>query len=178
MYVETMIKYIQLKYNIVKRLMSTVSEETFATCHLRWLARKYATIWRLRICENRNRYEQFNLCDYRSWVRVVDVYDGDTLKVLMNHRGRIDVWTVRMNGYNAPEMKPLKTHPNRDEEIVKAKRAKAVLYEKTIDRTLFIRVYGFDKYGRLLAELYDGHIHINQYMVKNGYGYVYNLGKK
>ena len=157
--------------------MTATLNET-PTIRANWLARKYATLWRLRVCERRNIHTPFNLCDYHTWVRVVDVYDGDTLKVLMNYRGFVNLWTVRMNGYDAPEMKPLKTHPRRDEEKAKAKRAKEALVEKTAGRTLFIRVCGFDKYGRLLAELYDGHLHINQYMIDNGHGYVYHGGKK
>jgi len=172
-------KYIQIQYKFSAKKMNDVALNPVpATAHARWLARKYVTLWRLRISEKLGRRTPFSLCDLKTWVRVVDVYDGDTLKVLMSYRGKVDVWTVRMNGYDSPEMKPLKTHPNREVEIAKAKRAKEVLTEKTAGRTLFLCACGFDKYGRLLAEIYDGRLHINKYMIENGHGYVYQGGKK
>ena len=36
----------------------------------------------------------------------------------------------------------------------------------------------FDKYGRLLVDLFDGDLHINQEMIKNGHGYKYIGGTK
>lgn len=142
-----------------------------------WLARKYATIWRINITARKKTYKPFNLIDYSTWVRVVDVYDGDTCKVLMNYRGKIDLWTVRMNGYDSPEIKPLKSHPNREKEKEAAKKSRQALMTHFTNH-IFIKILGFDKYGRLLVDAYNGTIHINQWMIDNGYGYEYNGGKK
>lgn len=145
--------------------------------HQQWLVRKYATIWRIRIIEKKKTYKAFNLIDYSTWVRAIDVYDGDTCKVLMNHRGQIDVWTIRMNGYDSPEMRPLKSNPNREKEKEAAKKAREALLTH-FDHHVFIKIVGFDKYGRLLVEAYKGTLHINQWMIDNGYGYEYAGGKK
>lgn len=158
--------------------MDARDSRDFRDSRQRWLARKYATLWWLRTCERRKLYREFDLTDYATWVRVVDVYDGDTLKVLMSYRGRVDMWRVRMDGYDAPEMKPLKTHPRREEEMERAKRSRNALRDMTMGCNLFMRVRGFDKYGRLLGDLYNRRIHINKFMIENGYGYKYSGGKK
>jgi endonuclease YncB( thermonuclease family) len=43
---------------------------------------------------------------------------------------------------------------------------------------IFIKIIGFDKYGRLLVEAYNGHVHINKWMIQTGNGYAYDGGKK
>ena len=164
--------------NITSQIIMNQDKEEFNwTCRQNWLARKYATLWRLRTIESLKTYKPFNLIDHTTWVRVVDVYDGDTIKVLMNYRGSVDQWTVRMNGYDSPEMKPAKANPNREKEKIAARLAKDAMIEKT-RKPIFIKVVGFDKYGRLLAEAYQGRLHINRWMIDNGYGYPYDGGKK
>jgi len=152
-------------------------ENTFISCRSKWLAKKYSTIWRMKVIENKKTYKAFNLIDYSTWVRVIEVYDGDTIKILMNYRGFIDLWTLRMNGYDSPEMKPLKSNPNRDKEKEAAKKSKEALMSH-FTKHIFIKIVGFDKYGRLLAEAYNGKIHINKWMIDNGFGYAYDGGKK
>jgi endonuclease YncB( thermonuclease family) len=150
---------------------------TFLTLRSAWLAKKYAIIWRIKVIENKKMYKPFNLVDYCTWVRVIDVYDGDTIKVLMNYRGYIDQWTIRMNGYDSPEIKPAKNNPNRDKEKEAAKKSKEALMTH-FKKHIFIKIIGFDKYGRVLAEAYNGKVHINKWMIDNGYGYAYDGGKK
>jgi endonuclease YncB( thermonuclease family) len=142
-----------------------------------WLSKKYATIWRLRIAERKKTFQAFNLIDTTTWVRVIDVYDGDTFKALMNYRGKIDLWTFRMNGYDSPEMKPAKSNPNREKEKEAAKKSRDALMS-FCQNCIFIRIVGFDKYGRVLTEAYNGKIHINKWMIDKGFGYAYDGGKK
>ena len=123
-------------------------------------------------------YNHFSLAGKEKWAEVVDVYDGDTIKVIMKFRGVIDRWTIRMNGYDSPEMKPLRSDPNRLEIIEKAKIAKNALIEKIGDKPVLMKIYNFDKYGRVLADLFIDGENINQWMINNGYGYVYDGGKK
>ena len=123
-------------------------------------------------------YNHFSLAGKEKWAEVVDVYDGDTIKVIMKFRGVIDRWTIRMNGYDSPEMKPLRSDPNRLEIIEKAKIAKNALIEKIGDKPVLMKIYNFDKYGRVLADLFIDDENINQWMINNGYGYVYDGGKK
>ena len=93
--------------SILKSLINSITNTYFMeqqnidistwNCRQTWLARKYSILWRLKTTEQLARFKPFNLIDYRTWVCVVDVYDGDTMKVIMNYRGNIDQWTVRMD---------------------------------------------------------------------------------
>ena len=83
-----------------------------------------------------------------------------------------------MNGYDSPEMKPPLADPNRDEIKEQAKKAKQALIDKINDRPVLMKITNFDKYGRLLADLYIDDEHINKWMIDNGYGYPYDGGKK
>jgi endonuclease YncB( thermonuclease family) len=146
--------------------------------HQLFLARKYSLIWRMNIMNKNKNYSQYSLTNYTTWIKIIEVYDGDTVKGLMNFRNKIDLWTIRMYGYDSPEMKPLKTKDNRDKEIELAKEAKKALESHVLNQHIFVKIIGFDKYGRLLAELFSGTLNINEWMIKNNYGYSYLGGKK
>ena len=59
-------------------------------------------------------------CDTERNVDVVDVYDGDTCRVVFNLNNQLNKWTIRMNGYDTPEMRPSRSLENRDEIKKKA----------------------------------------------------------
>jgi endonuclease YncB( thermonuclease family) len=109
---------------------------------------------------------------------VVECYDADTCKIVLPLQGTFYKFTCRLSGIDTPEMKPRKDKPNREAEIVWAKRARAALLRliicrPTMDnleelkkediirilhenkRTITVKCLEFDKYGRLLVELYD-----------------------
>lgn len=110
--------------------------------------------------------------------KVVDIYDGDTCKVVLLYKGEYAKFTCRLVGLDTPEMKPPMSKPNRDEEIAAAKRcrnrfiqlatncridigmldiSKKELKAMMNDNSKLVRVVcgEFDKYGRLLVSLYD-----------------------
>ncbi len=158
--------------------MSLLEINTSMNIHQLFLARKYSLMWRMNIMNKKINYSPFNLENYTTWIKVIEVYDGDTLKALMNYRNKIDLWTIRMYGYDSPEMKPLKSKPNRTIEIELAKESKKALESHVLHRPIFAKIIGFDKYGRLLTELFINKININEWMIKNNYGYSYLGGKK
>lgn len=166
----------------LKEIINTITRSYISTVTVwnareRWLANKYYIIWKLNVKYKNNNYKVFTLENYGTWAKVVDVYDGDTLKVLLNFRGNIDKWIIRMNGYDSPEMKPLKSKFDREREIQLAVIARDKLREKTRG-IIYIKIVGFDKYGRLLSEVYNEGCHINKWMIDNDYGYSYHGGKK
>ena len=81
-------------------------------------------------------------------------------------------------------MRPLKSKPNREQEILAAKEAKKFLMEQVMNdpkQLVYIKCGEFDKYGRLLGELYLNEEQINsvnQMMIDNNHGYVYDGGTK
>ena len=118
--------------------------------------------------------------------KVVDVYDGDTVSVVLYNKFGYEKHKLRMYGYDSPEMKPRKNIANRDEEKAAALAAKAFLADLVLDKVVIFDSMGTDKYGRLLGKLYTlGPIYcccseaeVNQLMLDSGHGYAYTGGTK
>jgi endonuclease YncB( thermonuclease family) len=117
--------------------------------------------------------------------KVVDVYDGDTCKVVFYCRGKLDKWVIRMADYDTPEMRPRLDNPRRNEIIVNARRSRDYLTNLIMNnRLVYIKCGKFDKYGRLLGTIYlkkDNGIldnSVNQLMVKYNYAIPYSGGSK
>ena len=80
-------------------------------------------------------------------------------------------------------MRPSRSLENRDE--IKKKAIESRDYLKSLimneNQLVYIHCGEFDKYGRLLGEIYvnkDDEKSVNQLMVENNYGYVYHGGTK
>jgi len=122
--------------------------------------------------------------------KVIKVYDGDTITVALKLETKIFAASVRMFGYDSPEMKPPLKQKNRDKEIKAAKKARQAISDKILNKIVKIEILGFDKYGRILANIYNLQPggcfgicsqyteNINQYMLDNKYGYNYQGGTK
>ena len=120
----------------------------------------------------------FSLNGYRTRAKIVDVYDGDTCTIIFKWEKKYRKFKCRCSGYDSPEMKPRLNIENREQVIENAKLAKNRLIELT-KGYVFINCLNFDKYGRLLVDIYDkNNVYINLKMVEEGHGYYYNGGKK
>ena len=133
------------------------------------------------ITKNTSSLETYKLKgSFRS--KVVEVYDGDTITIILLNKCGFEKHKLRMYGYDSPEMKPKKNVPNRNQEIEKAKIARDKLKELILDKVVIFESKGYDKYGRLLGNIYINNfcnkININEYMIKNSYGYEYFGGTK
>ena len=139
-------------------------------------------IQQLKVCDKKT--PKFSLQGLTKICKVVDIYDGDTCRVVFNHNGCINKWNIRMNGYDSPEMRPSRNLENRDEIKKKALESKNFLKSlvaNSPEQLVYLKCGGFDKYGRLLGELYvnlDDEKSVNQQMIDNNYGYVYHGGTK
>ena len=119
------------------------------------------------------------------WCKVLECYDGDTIKIAIKDRGHWIRLNIRMYGYDSPEMKPLRSVPNRDKIIKKAKKAKKCLEELILHRVVKIHLGKQGKYGRTLGTVYIDEggccvpvINVNQWMVEHRHGVPYFGGKK
>jgi endonuclease YncB( thermonuclease family) len=158
------------------------------------------------ILNSSSSYPEFNLDGLLKICKVISVYDGDTIKVCFLHNGVINKWTIRLIGLDTPELRPLKTKPNRLEEIAQAKASRDYLKNILINETSntnklwYLLCKGFDKYGRLLGEVFpyntilfnnsSSNIHIgagdiilhpssiNSLLIENGHAKYYNGGKR
>ena len=139
-------------------------------------------ISKLLLCDKKT--PVFTLEGQTKLCKVVDIYDGDTCRVVFNHNGCINKWNVRMNGYDSPEMRPSRSLPNREEikkKAVESKEYLRSLVANSAEQLVYVKCGGFDKYGRLLGELYvnlEDEKSVNQLMIDNGHGYEYHGGTK
>lgn len=146
-----------------------------------------------------NEVEEFSLKDKEFIGKVVDVYDGDTCKIVFYFDNKLVKFTCRLYGINAPEIKPSKTIENRDDEILKAKQARNKLvslcckcekvddsnYKEVINNNvnlLNIKCRDWDKYGRLLVDIRERNEEIceqvlcfNDELLKGGFAKKYIL---
>jgi micrococcal nuclease len=98
--------------------------------------------------------------------KVVRVFDGDTIKAV----GYDIEIKVRLVGIDAPETSKGKRKPGQPFGRKAEKHLAALVLNKTVD----IKGYGSDRYGRILAGIYIDDKNINLEMVKTGYAEVYS----
>lgn len=108
------------------------------------------------------------------FAKVVEVYDGDTCKVNIFLNGEIlKKFTVRMMGYDSPEMRTRDTT-----EKKYGTRSKSILTSLLLNKIIKLECLEFDKYGRILGRIYakdikNKDININDFMISNHLGYSY-----
>jgi len=112
--------------------------------------------------------------------KVVDVYDGDTVKIVFplseKEPDRLYKWNCRLINVDTPE---LRTKNLKEKEFGKLVRNK--LREKILDNLVYISCMDFDKYGRLLVEIFEDSeykISINNWLISNEYAKEYHGCKK
>lgn len=109
--------------------------------------------------------------------KCVDVYDGDTIKLVLNipfDENKLYKWNCRMNRVDTPE---LRTKNKKEKEFGYEVRNK--LREKILNKILDVKCLDFDKYGRLLVEIYtEDKECINDWLIQNNFAFEYNGGSK
>ena len=110
--------------------------------------------------------------------QVIKVYDGDTITIaayMPYAAGTSPLFrfSVRLNGIDTPEIKG-----HSEEEKKAAKESRAALNEKLLHHVVSLKNVQTEKYGRILADVYLGDLHVNQWMLDNNYAVKYDGGKK
>ena len=93
--------------------------------------------------------------------KVVKVYDGDSISVVMNPFGQSkpQLFSVRLDGIDTPEIRGGTEH-----ERVAATVVQRILEKKILDRVLTVHCTGLDKYGRVLADIETKGMSINTWL--------------
>ena len=108
--------------------------------------------------------------------KVIKVYDGDTITLASKIDPSCPIiyrFTVRLLGIDSPEIKG-KT----ENEKALAKKSRDALYNLIYGKFVTLENVTTEKYGRLLADVKYGSIHINTWMLENNYAVPYDGGKK
>jgi len=157
------------------------------------------------ILENANyTIPEFSLNGLLMYGKVVYVYDGDTVHIVFNYNNILTKFNCRLIFIDSPEICPknIKDITLRNLEIDAAIKSRNFLLERVSNvliknlnmnkteikelckestKLIWVKCYEFDKYGRLLVELFETKesiISINQLMIKNNYAVLYNGGTK
>jgi endonuclease YncB( thermonuclease family) len=112
-----------------------------------------------------------------------NIYDGDTFSVIFEYNNEIIKYRCRCMGYDCAEMKPSKMNENRIQEkelALLAKKRLEQLLNKHSSKLIKIECLDFDKYGRLLVNVWNmvDSKSINEIMIEEGHGKAYMGGKK
>jgi len=108
--------------------------------------------------------------------RVIKVYDGDTITIaskLPFDNSPLYRLSVRLNGIDTPEIKG-KT----EDEKTAAKLVKDELSKLILNKRVSLKNIQTEKYGRILADVYIGELHINQWLITEKYAVKYDGGTK
>jgi len=153
----------------------------------------------------------FSLNGQNIFGRLVDIYDGDTLKIILPVMDKYFKFDVRLNGIDTCEIKSnnLETKKkglkarrricemieeiygdydqivvgDEDEDQNKFEtKSEIKKYLNEIVCIVFVKCYEFDKYGRLLADVYINYEpldkSISEILINEKLAYLYDGGKK
>jgi endonuclease YncB( thermonuclease family) len=115
--------------------------------------------------------------------RVIKVYDADTITIAAkipfkkgtNKDNILYRFSVRLNGIDAPEMKGKGIT---EEEKTAAQEAKQFVSNLILNKCVKLQNVTNEKYGRILADVYIGEIHLNEFLLKEHYVVPYDGGTK
>ena len=130
--------------------------------------------------------------------KVVSVYDGDSIKIvfpLINDMSNtLYKWNCRLINIDTPE---IRTRNLKEKEF--GLKIRDILRDKILNKVVTIKCHDFDKFGRLLVEVFvkeidmstinkitsvfsnkknNNLISINEWLIKNNYARVYTGGKR
>ena len=108
--------------------------------------------------------------------RVIKVYDGDTITIaskLPFADSPLYRLSVRLNGIDTPEIKG-KT----EDEKLAAKQTRDALAGLILNKYVTLKNIQTEKYGRILADVYFGDLHLNEWLIKEKYAVKYDGGTK
>jgi len=107
----------------------------------------------------------FPVISFADQYKVTRVTDGDTIIV----EGNDSKMTIRLVGIDAPETSKKKNQPGQPFSQKSTKYLASLVLDKSVD----IKSYGEDRYGRTLAVVFVNGTNVNLEMIKAGLAEVY-----
>ena len=105
--------------------------------------------------------------------KVVNVYDGDTVKIVMKMFEKFYRFNCRIEGVDTPELRTR----NKKEKAMGIK-VRDELRKKILDKMVKVKCGEFDKYGRLLVDIIIDNTSITKWLIENKFAFSYDGGKK
>ena len=107
---------------------------------------------------------------------VIKVYDGDTITIaskLPYPDSKLYRFSVRLNGIDCPEIKGKDENEKQCAQIAKQEMSVLVL-----NKVVTLKNVDTEKYGRILADVYIGDLHVNKHMIEKRLAVTYDGGTK
>lgn len=107
---------------------------------------------------------------------VIKVYDGDTITIaskLPYNESPLYRFSVRLNGIDCPEIKGKDENEKQCAQIAKQEMADLIL-----NKIVTLKNIQTEKYGRILADVYIGDLHLNNHMLEKRLAVAYDGGTK
>lgn|SRR5215217_1248828 len=101
--------------------------------------------------------------------KVLEIVDGDTFRGGIVFHGNASIFTFRIYGINAPEMKPRLIIKDRLNVIRKAKLAKERLSSLVFNKFCVVDVISFDSFGRLVSTVISGGRSVGDQLLQEGF---------
>jgi len=117
--------------------------------------------------------KEFSFKGEEKEAKVVDIYDGDTIKIVFTLNGKLYKFNCRIQHVDTPE---IRTRNKVEKEYGLKVRDK--LKEKILGKVVNVVCDDFDKYGRLLIDIKLENILISEWLISNNYAFSYDGGKK
>jgi len=117
--------------------------------------------------------EVFSFKDMKKKAKVISVYDADTVDAILCVRDRPYRFKIRLNGIDTPEIKPPKSMENRELHVECGIKCREYLKSKILNKIVEVHCSEFDKYGRILGEIYIGNENISEHLVYKKYAKKY-----
>lgn len=87
----------------------------------------------------------FELENFETEAKCIEVYDGDTIKVIFPYFGKLYKWRCRLLRINAPEMRG----PSKENGII----SRDILRSYVLGKIIKVKCGKFDAFGRILSEI-------------------------
>ena len=114
----------------------------------------------------------FSFEDCETWGWCTKVYDGDTIHACFFINKELYKFRIRLADIDTYELNS-KDPYEKDLALV----AKNFVSKRILDKPVYLHLHNFDKYGRLLAHVYennDDYISLNDSLLENGLANKYN----
>ncbi len=116
------------------------------------------------------------------YAKIVHIYDGDSMHVVFKEFDNFYRWTCRIMGVDTPELRT-----RNENEKALGYKVRDILREKLLNKIVKIKCEKFDKYGRLLIDVYIPNEMkrenaktgmLSEWLIDNQYAYEYDGGTK